>query len=210
MSPVARPRRVHPTKVRLIEAVLQMRKTQPYEAITVENVLELSGVSRGSLYHHFNDFYDLIEAAELVRFTKYVDVSIQRIIDMASGAKTREDLVSGIQQITRETQSPAMAQVRMDRIAALARAQGNPRFQKALATEQERLTEALAEVVADAQVKGWFDRAIDPRAVAVFIQAYTLGRVIDEISHAEMDPEAWNALIDRVIELAFVNPNLPQ
>jgi hypothetical protein len=137
-------------------------------------------------------------------------VSIQRIIDMASGAKTREDLVSGIQQITRETQSPAMAQVRMDRIAALARAQGNPRFQKALATEQERLTEALAEVVADAQVKGWFDRAIDPRAVAVFIQAYTLGRVIDEISHAEMDPEAWNALIDRVIELAFVNPNLPQ
>lgn len=210
MSPATRPKRVHPTKVRLIETVLELRKTQPFEAITVEQVLELSGISRGSLYHHFVDFYDLIESAELVRFTKYVDVSIQRIIDMASAAESRDDLVSGIQQITRETQSPGMAQVRMDRIAALARAQGNPRFQRALAAEQERLTEGLAEVVEDAQVKGWFHKSLDPRAVAVFIQAYTLGRAVDEISHSEMDPEAWNALIDRVIELALFNPDLPR
>jgi AcrR family transcriptional regulator len=193
--------------VRLIETVLELRKTQPYEAITVENVLEISGISRGSLYHHFADFYDLIEAAEIARFTKYVDVSIQRISDMAAAATSREELVRGVQQITRETQSPAMHQIRMDRIAALARSQGNPRFQRALAAEQERLTQALSDLVVMAQRNGWFDKALTPRAVAVFIQSYTLGRALDEISQSETDPEEWNRLIDRVVEMAFFTQN---
>lgn len=206
MSASPKPKRVHPTRLKLIETVLELRKSQTYEDITVEQVLEASGISRGSLYHHFSDFFDLIEAAEIVRFTKYVDVSIARIREVMSRAHNRAEVIEGIREITRETQSVRMHAIRMDRIAALARAQGNPRFQKALGAEQDRLTEALAELVAQAQTKGLVDSALDPHSVAVFIQAYTLGRAVDEISDSEKNHESWNQLIDRVIEKAVMTP----
>lgn len=206
MNASPKPKRVHPTRLKLIETVLELRKTQPYEDITVEQVLEVSGISRGSLYHHFADFFDLIEAAELVRFTKYVDVSIARISAVMNQAQNRAEVVEGVRQITRETQSAQMHQIRMDRISALARAQGNPRFQKALAAEQDRLTQALADLVSEAQARQFFDPSLNPHAVAVFIQAYTLGRAVDEISDAENGQESWNDLIDLVVEKVFMRP----
>ena len=206
MSASPKPKNVHPTRLKLIETVLTLRHSQTYEDITVEQVLDVSGISRGSLYHHFSDFFDLIEAAEIVRFTKYVDVSIARISDAMAKAQTRAELSEGIREITRETQSVQMHSIRMDRIAALARAQGNPRFQKALGVEQDRLTQALADLVSQAQIKGFADPALDPHSVAVFIQAYTLGRAVDEISDSEKNHEAWNHLIDLVVDKVFMAP----
>ena len=204
MTVATRPKRVHKTKLALLETVLELRKSQPYEDITVEQVLEKSGVSRGSLYHHFSDFFELIESAELTRFTKYVDVSIEQITQLVGAATSKSEIIAGVRQITRLTQSPEMRPIRADRLAALVRAEGNSRFRSKLAAEQDRLTSALAELVRTAQARGWFSDEVNPWQVAVFIQAYTLGRAVDEISHSETDIESWNALIDRVIEHAFM------
>ena len=204
MTVATRPKRVHKTKLVLLETVLELRKSQPYEDITVEQVLEKSGVSRGSLYHHFSDFFELIESAELTRFTKYVDVSIEQITQLVSAATSKTEIIAGVRQITRLTQSPEMRPIRADRLAALVRAEGNSRFRSKLAAEQDRLTSALAELVRTAQARGWFSDEVNPWQVAVFIQAYTLGRAVDEISHSETDIESWNSLIDRVIEYAFM------
>lgn len=204
MTVATRPKRVHKTKLALLETVLELRKSQPYEDITVEQVLEKSGVSRGSLYHHFSDFFELIESAELTRFTKYVDVSIEQITQLVVAATSKSEIIAGVRQITRLTQSPEMRPIRADRLAALVRAEGNSRFRSKLAAEQDRLTSALAELVRTAQARGWFSDEVNPWQVAVFIQAYTLGRAVDEISHSETDIESWNALIDRVIEHAFM------
>ena len=100
MSASPKPKKVHPTRLKLIEAVLTLRKSHTYEDITVEQVLDVSGISRGSLYHHFSDFFDLIEAAEIVRFTKYVDVSIARISDVMAKAHNRAEVIEGIREIT--------------------------------------------------------------------------------------------------------------
>lgn len=204
MTSATRPQRVHKTKLALLETVLELRKSQPYEEITVEQVLEKSGVSRGSLYHHFHDFFELIESAELTRFTKYVDVSIEQITQLVGSATSKAEVIAGLRQITRLTQSPEMRPIRADRLAALVRAEGNARFRDKLASEQDRLTHALAGLVRMAQERGWFTTEVDPWQVAVFIQAYTLGRAVDEISNTEKDIESWNLLIDRVIEHAFM------
>ena len=58
-------RPTHPTRVRLIDTMVEMLQTTPASAITTEAVLETSGISRSSLYHHFADFSDLIEAIGL-------------------------------------------------------------------------------------------------------------------------------------------------
>jgi len=46
----------HPTKVALIEVVKEMIAEFGADGFTVEMVLAESGISRGSLYHHFEDF----------------------------------------------------------------------------------------------------------------------------------------------------------
>ncbi len=69
-----------------------------------------------------------------------------------------------------------------------------------------RLTNAFREIFTDAQRKGWLAPDIDPHAAAVMIQAYTFGRLIDDITDDRMSHDAWIALIDRVVRLVFAAP----
>jgi len=72
-----------------------------------------------------------------------------------------------------------------------------------LAVEQQRLTDALADLIREAQAKGWGSTDFDPHVIAVFVQAYTLGRVLDEISESPIDNDQWVALIDHVVSASL-------
>ncbi len=204
MSPSSRPKRIHPTRAKLIATVVELRQTHRPEEISVEQVLDLSGISRGSLYHHFEDFFDLIEAAELLRFTEYVDLSIEKLSAVVQGAQSADDVRTGLRKATRATQNATLEPLRFDRIGAITRADSSPRFRQALGLEQDRLTTALQELIEHAQANGWFRSDLDARAISVLIQAYTLGRIVDDISPTKIEPEAWNLLIDAVVENALM------
>jgi hypothetical protein len=81
----------------------------------------------------------------------------------------------------------------------------SPRFHDALGKEQERLTEAFIDLFKEAQNKGWMSTDIDARAAAVFVQAYTVGRVVDDIAPEKVDPDAWISLIMVVVDKAILN-----
>ena len=50
---------VHPTKQTLIDTVLALMEKKSIEQISSDEVLEISNISKGSLYHHFEDFPEL-------------------------------------------------------------------------------------------------------------------------------------------------------
>lgn len=52
-SPHAIPRPEHPTRLYLIQTVEELLTTRPIYEVGSELVLAASGVSKGSLYHHF-------------------------------------------------------------------------------------------------------------------------------------------------------------
>ncbi len=79
----------------------------------------------------------------------------------------------------------------------------NPRFAAKLAHEQARLTDALADIFQMGQNRGLMNREFDARAAAVLIQAFTLGKIVDEIVEQPTNPEAWNNIISRLIRLVF-------
>ena len=58
-----RTRPQHPNAQRLLDVTIELLDSTPLEQISLATVLELSGVSNGSLYHHFDDFRDLVEQA---------------------------------------------------------------------------------------------------------------------------------------------------
>lgn len=194
----------HPTKERLINVTVELLDGERPDKVHVDEVLLTSGISKGSLYHHFEDFGDLIEAAHVRRFSVSVDESIDMISRLLRSVETKEDLVNGLRQVTRATQSPMNSRNRIERARVLGMAGSNPRFRAVLGIEQERLTISLRELFEIAQGRGWMSSDFDPHAAAVLVQAYTWGTVIDDISPTHMNRENWVVLIDRIIDCVFV------
>ena len=186
------------TKDRLINTVSEMLDGSTPQHILVEEVLAASGVARGSLYHHFGDFPALIEATLVRRFIVGVDYSNAIITDITATSTSAAEFFARMYEMSADTQHPNRAHRRAERARELGMAHSNERFRALLSVEQERLTNNLVDAVEVAKEKGWVRNDLDSRAIAVFLQAYTLGRAVDDVAVTKVDPEAWNTLIRAV------------
>lgn len=195
----------HPTRDRLIETMAELLDGSDPEHITADQVLTASGVSKGSLYHHFEDFEDLLEAALISRFSVNVDATIDGLAQILATVKSREELVSALREANAHDQAQSRAKFRLERARAAGLTYSSPRFHDALGIEQQRLTDAFTDLFIEAQNKGWMSTDINPRAAAVFVQAYTVGRVVDDIAPEKVDPQAWVDLLMTVIDKAILN-----
>jgi hypothetical protein len=119
--------------------------------------------------------------------------------------KSTAELRVALKEVTKLTQGHDLAKFRLERARALSNAEGNLRFQKALTAETEKLTESLEDLCREVIEKGWFRKDLHPRALAVFIQAYTLGKLVDDFSPNRVSEEDWNALIDGIVGNYFLN-----
>lgn len=192
-----------PTKEKLLKTALNLLETHFPEDITGEMLLEHSGVSRGSLYHHFVDVSDLLELALVRKFSTQVDANIESLSNLMSASQSADQMYDGLCAVTDITQAPENKRSRFVRARLIGFAEENDRLLERLGAEQKRLTDALTELFAAAQERGWMNKAFNPNTAALFIQAYTLGRVIDDISIDHIDQDSWNDLIKRVIKLVF-------
>jgi AcrR family transcriptional regulator len=186
------------TKDRLINTVSEMLDGSTPQHILVEEVLAASGVARGSLYHHFGDFPALIEATLVRRFIVGVDYSNAIITDITATSSTATEFFARMYEMSEDAQHPNRAHRRAERARELGMAHSNERFRALLSVEQERLTNTLVDAVEIAKEKGWIRKDLDSRAIAVFLQAYTLGRAVDDVAVTKVEPEAWNTLIRAV------------
>lgn len=194
----------HPTYVKLVNTAMRLLQDHPPEMISSDAVLRSSGVSRGSLYHHFEDLSDLIETALAQMFSRTVDTNIAYMRGLLASAQTLAEFWSAIELFHEASQSEARRSARFERVRMIGMAYSNPRFEARLAQEQLRLTNAYAGMFREAQDRGYFRPYFDPRAAAVFIQAYTLGKVVDDLVQDPVEPAEWNALILRAIRHLFI------
>jgi len=199
-------RRVHPTRRKLVDTVVELRGTLRADEISVEQVLEESGVSRGSLYHHFEDFFELIEAAELSRFCTFVDNTIEALDWLLLHAHSKQEFSEGMRELNAKAHAVQLSSLRSERVSIAQRAIGSERFRNAFSIEQERLTDAICSVLTVAQDRGWVDPTLNTKAVAVMVQAYSFGRVLDDLTDERVDPAEWNRLVDVIFERAFLTP----
>ncbi|MCX6429787.1 MAG: TetR/AcrR family transcriptional regulator [Actinobacteria bacterium] len=194
---------LHPTKATLIATTVKLLNERALTEIRSDEVLEISGVSKGSLYHHFNDFSDLINTALVARFAEEVDFNIELIANTLARATSKEELFQGLAQVTIATQKPESRSIRFERARVLALSEESPQLSAELGAEQDRLTEAVTDLVLESINKGFIRSDLDPRAIAVFIQAYSLGTVVDDVAGEHVNPEAYYKLIDTVLRASL-------
>ena len=194
---------VHPTRMLLIDSTVSLLDVYSLEEMSAEMVLKTSGVSKGSMYHFFPDYSSLLEAAFLQRFSRHVEQSIEAIESIVNNSTSQEEFFLRLEGVTVATQAAVRSINRFERARILAKAERNDRFKVELAQVQQHLTDSLADCFEQAQKQGWLNTTFEPRTGAVFIQAYTLGKIVDDISPTPMDPDDWNALITRIARLAL-------
>ena len=195
----------HPTKQTLIATVSELLESRRADEIQVDDVLHRSGISKGSLYHHFEDFGELIETALVQRFVLGSDRDIEALRAIFNKATDQASLLGSLELVTEQSQSLENRSRRFERAEVIARSQRNPKLEALLAFEQRRVNEELAELLRFGQSKGWFRPELPADAAAVFIQAYTLGRLVDDISEVKVSGNDWNSLINQVLRLALAN-----
>lgn len=203
--PVVKQERAQATVSALLEATIDSLESHGESGVRLDDILDSTGVARSSLYHHFGDRDGLIDAARVVIFSRDVDADIRDLHRILERATTAEEFREGLYRVTASTQSPARRAKRMQRAYTIGAAQARPQLAAALSIEQQRLTDRLAAIVVGAQAKGWVRNDIDPRAMAVLVQAYTLGRVVGDIDLTPVDQTQWVGLIAVLTDAIMVS-----
>ena len=194
----------HPTKVALVATAANLLRQYKVNEITVDMVLNESKISKGSLYHHFEDLDELIETALLDRYARWIEVSVVSMTQVLTQSKNSTELFAGLVEITRLTQAPDGKGERIYRAEVLTMAASSPRLANKLSVLQQQLTDALTHLIREAQERGFYKKNLDPKAIAVFIQAYTLGKIIDDFSADQVDPESYVDMVNTIIKTVFM------
>lgn len=192
-------RNVHPTKQLLLETAVSLIDEFGPQGFTVDNLLDASKISKGSLYHHFEDFHDVIEQAQVSRFARFVDEDIQVLTALLTSAGSREELGQRFAQVVMSSAAPGRAEARADRASIVGLSRHSKKFADALAIEQQRLTDSLADVAREMQERGWINSDLDVVALATFVQAYSLGAVLNDVTEKPISVERWATFIGRVL-----------
>jgi hypothetical protein len=127
-----------------------------------------------------------------------VKTSIYVIEKIIASSTTKEEFFVALDRLTATTQARENESIRFMRARMLARSERSTSFRSSLGDLQEQLTDSLTLAFAQAQEKGFLNKSFEARTGAVFIQAYTLGRIVDDITTTHMNDADWEKLIGRI------------
>jgi len=189
----------HATHRALIDCGVELAKEFGMYGFTVEQLLTKSGISKGSLYHHFEDFVDLVECVQVRIFTEYVELDISAIQRALDAATDREKFVNLISLITRTALQPQRSTSRIQRARIISATQGRERFATRIGHEQKLLNDQMKRVISVGQERGWIPPHFDAHALALFVQGYAFGLILNDVTEERVGAEEMAVVIDSVI-----------
>jgi AcrR family transcriptional regulator len=180
----------HPTATLLLNTAVNLLDEIAIDGLTIAKVLETSGVSYGSLYHHYADISDLIEHAVVFRYTRNLLESLAAIRSLLD-SRDAADFRYRAEQLIEASISPERRQNRLERVEVLGALHGRPRLVSRLAQAQQDITNEQAEIFTEFQRRGWIRSDADPVALSAFTQAMIVGRIVDDITEHPLDAGRW-------------------
>ena len=158
-------------------------RTAGETAVRVQEISSETGVSIGSIYHHFGDREGLIRAAYVRQFTESVSADIERLKTWSATLTSTEDLRERyddmIEFLTNYFEMMPVA----ERAAIVGSAVSRADLRAAIAESHTKLTDGLTEVMQNLSNAGILKQHIAPRAAAQVILGLLHGRVLTEIDN---------------------------
>ena len=141
----------------------------------------------------------------IAMFSRHVTTNIQMLESVINESRNHDEFLTGLKHVTHISQSADRRTSRFARARLIVAAENNPRLARLLAKEQSRLTKAITKLFESAKDDGWICADIPAAAAAVFIQAYTLGKIVDDLVSTPVDQGDWDSLIGLFAERTLLN-----
>ncbi len=193
--PVGPPARSRPTRDRVLDVVLELLVVGGEGAVRIDDVRDRSGVSIGSIYHHFGDRDGLIVAAQVRRFARFAEAEVAALSDIVERSTTLRQFRRALRQLALHTASELRVAERWSRVAVLASSVGRPELAAEIRAIQTRLTDEFQAHVAQGQARGFFRSDVDARAVALFLESYSFGLVLNELDERAVTEQQWEQVV---------------
>lgn len=152
-------------------------------SVRITEVARVAGVTQGMISYYFGDREGLVAEAHLLRFRSMVDQDTDFLVSAVENARDTDHFYSILKVITREIVKTSRNSSRMARVLIIGSSMGRPDLHDTVVATQSDLIDQLERVVMMGQERGFIRTDVNPRAVAGFISAYTLGLVV-----TDMDP----------------------
>lgn len=191
----------------VIEATIKAIEAGGEAGVRIDDILQETGISKGSLYHHFGGREGLIAAARVMQFSRFVAEDAETIRNTLTKTTTYEEFLAATSMLIQVNNSVEREHARHNRLSVIASSYGRPELRKSLALQQHLHTETIAEAARYGQKMGWVRSDVDARAIAVFVQSYNLARVLLDLDTEPISTEEWEKVVRVALGSFFVAPN---
>jgi AcrR family transcriptional regulator len=184
-------------KDRILDAAYDIVTSSGEAALRFVDVAQRAGVALSVITRHFGTRERLVAAVHARRFAGLVAEDIEVLANLVgSGSAVEVTQVAG--RLTREVVAAERAPGRLARVSSIGAIHGRPELTASIEAEATRLLDGLTDTVRALQAEGMVNAAVDPRALATFVQAYSLGMVLSDLDRS---PPARDE-IAKVVEIA--------
>lgn len=189
--PVPLQERARETVRAAVEATAELLDRLPAHEVTLEAIRERSGVSQGSLSHHFGTRDGLIAAANVERYVRSC-ASDAAFLSRFDGMVTSPESFAGVMLgLIDDVLTPARREARWTRIAAVAAGlEGDPLL-TSLRHSSTALIDRIEAVVTEARDHGLLHPDTDSRTLAVLSTMQSQGLVLDDLADDDSPPSGW-------------------
>jgi AcrR family transcriptional regulator len=157
----------------------------------LDRVLRLSGISRGSVYHHFGSRDGLLSTLELETSLTRTLEELALVRQLVEAATTRREMLDTFAIGFSAGDNAATRQRRLRRIASIAASEKNRALTQALHDAQIVGTEEFVSIIRLAEQKGLVQLSSSAEGTAYLLQSMLLGRVLVDISASTEAQEKW-------------------
>lgn len=187
---------MHPTKRLLLDQAKLIMRSRLSREIKSDELLKTTLISKGSLYHHFKDFGELIETAQMEIFrTNSNEVVISIANDIRNQTKAQESYEAVCKYIKSKKESLSIFE-RQERAIIIADALISPRLNSELKKAEKEILLTWQTLFENCVQSGWGDPSLDGASIALMTEVIINGRVIGDIGFEFVSIQNWLALVN--------------
>lgn len=199
------PRRVQPdSRTELIDAAIDIILKDGIDALRIEDVCERVGVTKGSLYWHFNDRTGLIREALLEHMRRLGEAQLSALSEAVSSDATRDEYLVRIAGALVDPFDSREVESRWQRLELIATSRRDPELASIMSDIQRRHQRYLTDLMETASARGHLRPDVDAKAVAAMLVSVGMGsNLLSLLGEDGPSPDAWSAFLFLMIQTLF-------
>ena len=189
------------TRSRILNAAIEMMESGGESSVRLSAIAEGLGIKEPSIYHHFANRTELVNAAYIEWYWQCLKTDIP-VEAMMALVDSREDYIRAFRKSMEWSYQPERHHARAIRLSVLGAAQRNPELAVAINNINRKFLATIADSVLVAQQKGWLRTDLDPMATAYWLHGQIIGRAVAEMDPGHIDLTKWDKVsFDAVLGL---------